>query len=269
MKNKNKILVSVITPCYNCEKYIKESVESIQNQTYKNIEHIIINDGSKDESLQIIKNLSSKYSNIKIINHKINKGISFSRNEGIAVAKGKYILWQDGDDVANKNRIKTQLEYLEQHKNISIVGSFLECFENITGIRKYPLTHNEIIKKIFKITPIAQPASMVRKSIYKIVGKYDENLKTGEDIEILFRILQRYKGANIPKALVKYRYHDNSITYKQLRNTIKNTVKIREKYTKVFKMSMYDKLYNKAESYINTVPEKLMIWVFNKVKNKI
>ncbi|MBP7859674.1 glycosyltransferase [Patescibacteria group bacterium] len=269
MKNKNKILVSVITPCYNCEKYIKESVESIQNQTYKNIEHIIINDGSKDESLQIIKNLSSKYSNIKIINHKINKGISFSRNEGIAVAKGKYILWQDGDDIANKNRIKTQLEYLEQHKNIAIVGSYLEYFENITGIRKYPLSHEQIIKKIFKITPIAQPAIMIKKSVFNTIGLYDEGLKTGEDTDMLYRVLQSFKGANIPKALVKYRYHDNSITYRELKNTIKSTVKIRQKYTKVFKMSMYDKLYNKAESYINIVPEKLMVWVFNKVKNRI
>ncbi len=95
-------------PVYNAEKYLRESIESILNQTYKNFEFIIINDGSTDYSLKIINEYYKKDCRIKIISRE-NKGLVYSLNEGISIAKGEYIARMDGDDVCNLDRLENKL----------------------------------------------------------------------------------------------------------------------------------------------------------------
>ena len=110
----NKILplVSVIVPCYNHEKYVEETIESIVNQTYENIELIVIDDGSKDASPQIIEELSKKY-NFKFI-HRSNKGLSATLNEGIRLSQGKYISVCASDDKLKLDKIEKQVKFMEE-----------------------------------------------------------------------------------------------------------------------------------------------------------
>lgn len=103
--------VSVIIPCYNAELYIRDAVNSVLNQTYSNIEIVCVNDGSTDNSAQIIKEYADKYKNILFFNEKINRGVCYSRNLGIEASRGEYILLLDADD-------KIEPGYVEENVNI-------------------------------------------------------------------------------------------------------------------------------------------------------
>ena len=115
MEKKMKPLVSVIVPCYNSEKYIERCIISILNQTYNNIEIIIIDDGSTDSSLDIIKRLSNNYDNIKYI-HQSNSGVSAARNKGLSNANGDYITFVDSDDTILPEMYETLMELIVSHK---------------------------------------------------------------------------------------------------------------------------------------------------------
>ena len=113
--------VSILMPMYNSEKYITESINSILNQGYENIELIIVDDGSTDLSIRIVEKYSD--SRIKLYKNIENKGLPYTRNKLLNLATGEYIALLDSDDIALENRIKIQVEFLENNKNIDIVGS--------------------------------------------------------------------------------------------------------------------------------------------------
>lgn len=123
-------LVSVIIPVYNVENYLKECLDSVLNQTYKNIEVIVINDGSTDKSLHILEDYSSKFNNIKIIDQE-NSGQSVARNKGLENAKGKYIYFLDSDDYILPDTLKKLIKKLEMN-NLDIIRFAARPFsENI------------------------------------------------------------------------------------------------------------------------------------------
>ena len=109
--NYSKPKISVIMPVFNAELFLKKSIDSILNQTIDNFEFIIINDGSTDNTLNIIKSYDDK--RIKIVNNQINIGISGSLNKGKALAAGEYIARQDADDISEPNRFSSQIKYLD------------------------------------------------------------------------------------------------------------------------------------------------------------
>jgi teichuronic acid biosynthesis glycosyltransferase TuaG len=111
MNNLND-LVTVISPAYNSEKYILRLVECVQNQSLKALEHIIIDDGSSDNTFLILHELASKYQNIIVISQK-NKGAGAARNEGIKIAKGKYIAFLDSDDFWENTKLEFQISFME------------------------------------------------------------------------------------------------------------------------------------------------------------
>src|SRR5688500_15226048 len=123
---KHKPAISVVMSAYNSDKYIAKAIESILNQTFKDFEFIIINDGSKDESLKIIKRYGKKDKRIVLIDNKKNLGLIKSLNKGLKIAKGKYIARMDSDDIAMPQRFKIQLDYLDKNRNIFLVGTSFE-----------------------------------------------------------------------------------------------------------------------------------------------
>jgi len=148
---KNSPLVSIIMPAYNAERYIKESIGSTLNQSYENLELIIINDGSIDETENIIKSFTDK--RIIYIKQK-NMGVSEARNRGLTIAQGKYITFLDADDVLPKKSIEVRTNYLEENANIDLVDGTIIVkdgkMENI--IRRYqPYYNGELLSKLLKI----------------------------------------------------------------------------------------------------------------------
>ena len=132
-------LVSVIMPVYNGEKYLKEAIFSILNQTYQNFELIIIDDGSTDNSIKIINELKSKFSKIIYSPNKKNIGVSATRNRGMKLAKGKYIAFMDADDISPLYRFEKQVEFMENNSDYGLVGGHYESFTNYVFYTKRKL----------------------------------------------------------------------------------------------------------------------------------
>ena len=214
-------------PVYNVEKYLKEAIDSILNQTYKNIELIIIDDCSTDSSRDIIKSYSD--SRIKTYYNSENMQQPRTRNRGLELAKGDYIANMDSDDISFLNRIEEQVVFMEKNKDIDICGCYCKTFGGVKKrIVKTPLT-NEDCKMVSIVTsPIAHPTVMIRSSSLKKYDiKYDLNYKYSQDFELWSRLL--FQGANfsnIPEVLLNYRENPTGVTYGHSNESQKYTEKV-------------------------------------------
>lgn len=265
-------LVSVITPVYNGEDFLRDSIESILNQTLKDFEYIIIDDCSNDNTWQIIKKYSKEDERIKIYKNEKNLGIAGNRNRGLSLSNGKYIAWQDADDISFPDRLEKQCSILEKNHQIGIVGGYLLFFDQSgdISIRKYPRSDEQARKVIFRYSPVAQPSAMVRKICFDQVGLYDLKLPPAEDLDMSFRIGAKFKMVNIPQVLVRYRLSGKSATYTQLKKIEKSTLGIRWKNYRlgIYSMSVFDKIYNLLQLItLYLLPVRTRISLFNLIRN--
>lgn len=199
------MLVSVILPVYNAQKYLSKAIESIVDQSYQEIELIIINDGSTDDSLDIIKKYLELDSRIKLITRK-NKGLVYSLNEGVKKSKGAYIARMDADDISLKDRIKKQVNILDSKPDIDIVGchyKLINQYDELTGIIYVPIKRDDILFSLCYTTPAAHPSIMLRRSLFDI-QQYEED--PVEDY-LLWTKLYNKNIFNIDEPLLLYRYH--------------------------------------------------------------
>lgn len=221
--DKNQPLVSVVMPVFNAEKYLREAIESILNQTYKNIEFIIVDDASTDNSWKIIKSYSGKTKVIKTIRNYTNLGISMSVKKAISDAKGDFIARMDADDISNPKRIEKQVEYLLSKKGVVAVGT--QCYiinanGEIIGEKQFPTSFEEIKKYIFEFIPVQQPSIMIaKKRLPSNFEYYKDGLNTAEEVELLFKLFTQGKVENLPETLLKYRLHGTNTSLKDIRKT--------------------------------------------------
>lgn len=231
--------VSVVMPVFNAEKYLISSIESILNQTYLNFEFIIINDGSTDNSLEIIKQYKAKDDRIVIVSRE-NKGLSFSLNEGILLSKGKYIARMDADDISLENRLQKQVGFMENNLDIGVCGSWIKIFEDeIDGhIWKLPYSDDECKVVLFVGCCFAHPTVMIRKNILDTYGvQYKKHL--AEDYGMWVCLSKITKFANMQEVLLLYRQ-----TLSGMSNIAKKDINI---------------LYQDMSPYINTLLQNLEI----------
>lgn len=269
MKN---VPVSVLTPAYNAEHYISLAIESILNQTFADFEYIILDDASTDSTLKIIQEYAQKDKRIRVVTNRKNLYIAGARNKLIKEAKGKYIVWQDADDISLPQRIEHQLQFMEKHPKIGIVGGFLEFFgvEGVRGTRKYAQYDQSLRKNIFKISPVAQPASMIRREVFEKVGEYDLRFPPAEDLDMSFRIGMYYQFANLQETVLKYRENLTSATFTRLKKIEKTSIGIRYYYrnSPAYHISFIDKVYNVLHYFsIFLIPPRIKIWLFNRLRN--
>jgi glycosyltransferase involved in cell wall biosynthesis len=206
--------VSVIMPVYNGERYLSEAIQSVLNQTFKDFEFIIIDDGSVDNSVKIIESFDDERIVFLKINH---KGIVGALNTGLEIAKGEYIIRTDADDVSVPERFEKLIKYMQENKDISICGSWAISINEkneILGEMKYPpIKDFEIKKYILFHNPFIHPAVIFKRKEIIDVGGY-KNFKHNEDYELWTRVLIKKTGHNIPEFLIKYRIHSNQLTNK-------------------------------------------------------
>jgi glycosyltransferase involved in cell wall biosynthesis len=200
-----KPIVSVIMPAYNTEITIFGSIKSILNQTYKNIELIIINDGSSDNTLEVISKIKDE--RIKIINNESNLGISKSLNLGILASNGDYIARMDSDDIAYSDRIQKQLKVITS-MDIDILGAEVDTFGKFPSPKySYPKTNKQISYYSLLGNPIAHPTVLAKSTFFKN-NLYDPDIKYlgFEDYELWTRSIQNnYTFYNMPNKLLAYR----------------------------------------------------------------
>ena len=206
------ILVSIVIPCYNNAGTLTEAVQSCVDQMYRNLEIIIINDGSTDGTEEIIDSLTKKFIHVKAYSQD-NLGPSKARNFGASLATGTYIVFLDADDRFAPTFVKDCLEIFQKNIKVDIVYSRVEKFEAENGIWILPDYSLEAI--LFgNCFPIS---SMVSLEKFKTIGMFDENLQHAEDWEMWIRMTKSYPNAyKIEKTLLYYRkrYTKDSITDK-------------------------------------------------------
>ncbi|WP_103599759.1 glycosyltransferase family 2 protein [Campylobacter concisus] len=201
--NKNPV-VSVVMSVYNAEKYLDDAIQSILKQTYKNFEFVIINDGSNDRSLEIIKKYKNEDDHIILISRE-NRGLISSLNEGIAKARGEYIARMDADDISLPFRIEKQLQVMEHDKNIVVCGSWINIFgENINEKVARYFEHDKQIKANLLVSCcFAHPSVMIRKDALTNNNiLYDERFKNAEDYYLWTQLAKVGKFYNIPEILL-------------------------------------------------------------------
>jgi glycosyltransferase involved in cell wall biosynthesis len=222
-------LISVVMSVYNSEKYLEEAIDSILTQTYENFEFIIINDGSKDNSLDIIQKYMKKDERIVLISQE-NKGLPCSLNEGIQKAKGKYIVRMDADDISFPNRLEEQIKFMENNPEIGVSGTYVEFFGNGTNkIWKTPLGDEECKCTLLVGSCFAHPSVIIRKNLL-LTSKslYDLKMYTAQDYALWITLSSYTKFSNIDKVLLKYRKVENSISSKAKRNLEKKFLIVEE-----------------------------------------
>ena len=207
--------VSIVMPVYNGKEYIRESIESIINQTYPNWEFIIVNEyGSDDGSKEIIMEYAKKDERIKLIQNTKREGIAASLNIGLKASSGDYIARMDSDDISGTERLEKQVKYLDSNPSIGLCGiqpEFIGTKEIYWELEKNP---EQIRNNIFFYTPCVHPTVMFRREIvdkYKIL--YNEEYKATEDYDFFSRVVGVLDIANIDdKSLFKYRMYENNAT---------------------------------------------------------
>ncbi len=198
-------LVSIVIPVHNGERYIKESIDSCFIQTYGNIEIIVVDDKSTDNTLEILKGYGEK---IIVLPVEKQNGLGNVINIGIRASKGKYIARMDADDIMIFDRIEKQVEYLESHPNCVAVGGQIDIINensDITGHREYALDDKDLKKNRFLFQPFAHPAVTLRKSTLEEIGLYPEDMWKVEDVKLFLILSTKGEFANLPDTVLKYR----------------------------------------------------------------
>ena len=212
----NSPLISVIMSVYNCEKYVSVAIESILNQSYSNFEFVIINDGSTDSSMEIIKKYQHKDSRIVLIDQK-NIGLTKSLNKGIKIAKGDYIARMDSDDISKPLRFNNFLDYIKLHKNVMIYTTpaiIIDSFGNY--IRKIPsyFRRNGFSERMLDYTNSLIHGTLIINSELLKKHHYDESYRVAQDFNLYHRLIFNGYKINYDKNNVSYllRIHNNQVT---------------------------------------------------------
>ena len=224
MNEQNKHpLVSVVMPVYNGERYLREAIDSILNQTYTNFEFIIINDGSTDKSEQIV--LSYTDSRIRYLVNEKNSGICITLNKGLDAAQGKFIARMDCDDISMPDRVQKQVDFLEKNTDVGIVGSDVIVFGEGLEEQYFDFVHDKDGCKAGLIfnTCFAHPSVMFRRDILIENNlHYNDEFRGIEDYELWWRMSQFTELINIPEPLLRYRKHNTQITNNVTSNVLIN-----------------------------------------------
>lgn len=220
--------VTVLMPVYNGEKYIQEAVDSILNQTFGDFEFLIIDDGSTDQTVDIIA--SYKDERIKIVRSSQNVGLIHSLNSGIEMARGEYVARMDCDDISMPDRLKEQVLFMDRHPEVGICGTWVRFFpDEHRFVWKLPVDHERIVSRLFFDTAIAHPSVIMRKDVLLQNNlRYNSEFRHAEDYDFWVRAGQRTRLANIPMIMLLYRISDSQVCQVYNGEQRNNSARIRE-----------------------------------------
>lgn len=247
-----KPLVSVIIPSFNQGRFLERTLLSLINQTYPNIEIILIDGGSSDNTIDIIKRYS-KY--LKFWVSEPDKGQSNAINKGLKVAEGKYATWLCSDDILFPDGIEKMVEALEKNPDCSLVyGGGVYIDENNKIIKKFSFTDMTLEKLLYhKHSTIAQPSSLIRMETLKKVGDLDESLNYCMDYDLWIRLIKIGNFLNLGDIIISgYRLHNNSKTVGAYTKMALEKIKVNRRYTNdIINKVIYKHYWYIIQNYIN------------------
>lgn len=205
-------LVSVVMPVYNAEKFLREAVDSILKQTYTNLELILVNDGSTDDSKEII--LSYSDPRIRYFENERNLGIVETRNRATAKATGEYLAMLDSDDIALPDRLEQQVAFLEANRQFGVCGAIHQHIDENNKLQEkivYPSSHRDIRTHMTITNCFCNSTVMLRTALAR-KEPYSAEYPLGEDYELFYRLSSQTQVTNLPVLGTLYRVHGNNIS---------------------------------------------------------
>lgn len=207
--------VTVLMPVYNGEKYLREAIESILGQTFRDYEFLIVNDGSTDRSAEIIGSYLDP--RIRLVHNGTNSGLIFTLNRGLELAQGAFVARMDCDDISLPERLAKQVAFMDSHPEIGICGAWFRKF----GTRKNKVVRWQTAPDAIRCgllfdAMVGHPTVMMRSELLRKFGlRYDPDYKNAEDFELWARAAEYCTIANIGEVLLLYRVHPAQVTQKQ------------------------------------------------------
>lgn len=255
--------ISVIMGIYNCSTTLKEAIDSLYTQTFRDFELILCDDGSTDNTYEIAKKYSEKYSNIVLLKNEQNRGLNYTLNYCLSVAKGKYIARMDGDDISMPTRFETEYNFLESHPEYAIVSTAMIYFdENGEFMRNNPIQSPKPTDFI-RGTPHCHAPCMVRKQAYGAVNGYseDKRLLRVEDYDLWFKMYAMgYRGYNISEPLYMMRDDRNAINRRTLKKKL-NVFYVMNKGFKLLKLPFYYHIFTLRPILVGLLPKRIYTYL--------
>jgi len=227
--------ISVVMAAYNEEEQLEPTIESILNQSLKDFEFVIVNDGSTDGTPEILEKYTRKDKRVTIIENEKNLGLTRSLNRGIKSSTGEYIARIDAGDVSAPERLERQADFLDRHKSVHIVGCYHHWIDEkgeVINSYEFPTSPEKIKSHIFGFGAIAaHPCLMIRRELFDRTGLYDETLSTSMEYELYMRtIANRLEISNVPEFRVSVLRREKGISISRNKRIFRNMFHIRSRY---------------------------------------
>ncbi|MBZ5634664.1 MAG: glycosyltransferase [Acidobacteriia bacterium] len=207
-------VVSVVMPVRNAERFLSEAIESVLSQTFRDFEFIVADFGSADKSKDLACRYARKDSRVKL--HEVPPGnLPRARNSGCSVAQGRYIAVMDADDVCLPDRLRRELDYLESHPAVGVVGGATEWIDasgNFLRRHHYPAENREIKAELQTNCPFCHPTVLMRRDAFEQVGRYREAFALAHDYDLLLRTSERWESTNLQEPVLRYRIHSHQVS---------------------------------------------------------
>ncbi|TYQ26992.1 glycosyltransferase [Pseudanabaena sp. UWO311] len=260
--------VTVLMPVYNAADYIKESIDSILNQTFDDFEFLIFNDGSTDNSGHIVRSYDDE--RIRFYDSNQNKGYVYHLNHGIEIAKGEYIARMDADDISLPKRFEKQVSFMDINPNVGVCGTWFKIIGSGDEIR-HPLDNNSIRLSLLNHCAIGHPTVMLRACLLKESGlRYEPSFVPAEDYFFWVAMSKYCELANLPEFLLEYRIHQNQISNYRRKEQVEKSQQLRrhqieEMLTRAFtdiELNYYSLLFDETvdTTYINV--ENILMFIY-------
>jgi hypothetical protein len=210
-------IVSVVMSVFNGERFLREAVESILDQRFREFEFICIDDGSTDSSASILNFYQSRDSRVQVY-RKEHAGLVQALNSGCGLARGKYIARMDADDVASEDRLTSQVKFMESHREIGLLGGAVEWIAaagGSLGIQRNPAEDREIKARLLQDCVFWHPTVMLRKEVLSFAGGYRRAVFGAEDYDLWLRIADNFQLANLDEVVLKYRIHPYQVSMRK------------------------------------------------------
>jgi hypothetical protein len=228
MRSRVAPTVSVMIPAFNVAPYLEAALRSICMQTYQDLEVVVVDDGSSDDTGQI----AEAYPDDRVVVHReaSRQGVAAARNRCVSLARGRLFAWMDGDDISLPARLAQQVAFLETNPEVSVVGT--DVIPMDTSSRRYgtpwvpPSDPGVIEWGLLFGTPVVNGTTMVRREVYEGASGYNEELPVAEDYEFWLRQSRSIRLANLNKVLLVYRRHGGNTTLMQRRSSTQESIRL-------------------------------------------
>lgn len=236
-------IISVVMSVYNTEKYVAVALESILNQTFGNFEIVLIDDGSSDASLEIVRSYNDP--RIRIV-HQSNHGLVYSFNKGVRLARGEFIARMDADDICLPSRFEKELVWLLSDARHGLVGTFFRYIEQETAapldvIQTSPLQHIDIMRMMYLVNPFGHGSVMYRKQAFIDAGGYRKDYEPSEDYDLWRRIGEKWTVGQIPEVLYLWRFQTSGLGNISQRKRKQSNDSAAQTVRNMWSMPLFDK----------------------------